>query len=165
MGNIKATAGSIRFDGIELTQQSQKQMRSIHRRLQMITQNPFASLDPRMKVSDSILEGVRIQKLVRKSFLFCLFLSFLHHVPALVTKFAGKLFLNCGVIHQSEFLMHEAKVSSDFHPVKTCFLNAYPVFFAIFFKLEQYISTVRNIKSAKHSKKNCFSSSAYSDKR
>ena len=65
MGNIKATAGSIRFDGIELTQQSQKQMRSIHRRLQMITQNPFASLDPRMKVSDSILEGVRIQKLVK----------------------------------------------------------------------------------------------------
>ncbi len=30
----------------------------------MVTQDPFASLDPRMKVSDSILEGVRINKLV-----------------------------------------------------------------------------------------------------
>ena len=61
--------------------------------------------------------------------------------------------------------MHEAKVSSYFHPVKTGFLNAYPVFLIIFFKLEQDISAVRNIKSAKHSKENCFSSSAYSDKR
>ena len=65
MGNCKATGGSIRFDGIELTAQTPAQLRFIHRRLQMITQNPFASLDPRMKVSDSIAEGIRIQKTVR----------------------------------------------------------------------------------------------------
>ena len=65
MGNIKATAGSVKFDGIELTERTPREMRAIHRRLQMITQNPFASLDPRMKISDSILEGVRVQKLVK----------------------------------------------------------------------------------------------------
>jgi oligopeptide transport system ATP-binding protein len=56
-----ATSGSIRFNGIELTEQGPRQMRSIYRDLQMVTQNPFSSLDPRMTVSDSILEGVRIQ--------------------------------------------------------------------------------------------------------
>ncbi len=65
MGNCKATAGSILFDGIELTEQTPAQLRQIHRRIQMITQNPFSSLDPRMKISASILEGVRIQKMVK----------------------------------------------------------------------------------------------------
>ena len=64
MGNYKVTSGSVLFDGIELTTQSVAQMRNIHRKLQMITQNPFASLDPRMKIKDSILEGLRIQKMI-----------------------------------------------------------------------------------------------------
>lgn len=63
MRSLKATAGSIVYNGIDLCSQSERQMQRIHRSLQMITQDPFASLDPRMKVSDSILEGVRIQKI------------------------------------------------------------------------------------------------------
>ncbi len=65
MGNCRSTAGSIFFDGIDLTAQSASQLRTIHRRLQMITQNPFASLDPRMKVGSSIAEGIHVQKLVK----------------------------------------------------------------------------------------------------
>lgn len=64
MGKYKATSGSIQLNGIELTKQSVAQMRKIYRKLQTITQNPFASLDPRMKIGDSILEGLRIQKMI-----------------------------------------------------------------------------------------------------
>lgn len=65
MGNQKASAGSIVFEGSELTKQSTAQMRMIHRKMQMITQNPFSSLDPRMKVGDSIAEGLAIQKMLK----------------------------------------------------------------------------------------------------
>ena len=64
MRNLRATDGAIYFDGVNFLEQSERSIRKIHRRLQMITQNPYASLDPRMKISDSILEGVRLQKLV-----------------------------------------------------------------------------------------------------
>jgi oligopeptide transport system ATP-binding protein len=67
MRDILPTGGSIVYNGIELTRQKPQQLRQVHRQLQMITQDPFASLDPRMKVSESILEGVRIQKMVKST--------------------------------------------------------------------------------------------------
>lgn len=62
MGNYSITGGSILFNGTDLTSQSERQMRTIHKQLQMITQDPFKSLNPRMKISDAILEGPRVQK-------------------------------------------------------------------------------------------------------
>lgn len=64
MGNCKITEGSIYFGGIDLSKLSEVQMRKIHKELQMITQDPYKSLDPRMKIRDAILEGPRIQKTV-----------------------------------------------------------------------------------------------------
>ena len=61
---IQPTSGDIVFEGTNLKNIDKKTMRLMRRTVQMITQDPFASLDPRMKVSDSILEGVRINKLV-----------------------------------------------------------------------------------------------------
>lgn len=63
MGNVSATAGSVRFKGQELTGMKPAGLKKLHKELTMITQNPFASLNPRMKVKDSILEGVRVQGL------------------------------------------------------------------------------------------------------
>lgn len=62
MGNCKITGGQVLFNGIDLSKQSPAQMRTIHKDLQMITQDPFASLDPRMKISEAILEGPQVQK-------------------------------------------------------------------------------------------------------
>ena len=64
MGNCAITDGRILFDGVDLGQQSERQLRTIHKQLQMITQDPFKSLNPRMKISDAILEGPRVQKTV-----------------------------------------------------------------------------------------------------
>jgi peptide/nickel transport system ATP-binding protein len=50
------TAGSIAFGGVDITHASAKTIRPLRRRLQMIFQDPYASLNPRMKVGD-ILGG------------------------------------------------------------------------------------------------------------
>src|SRR5881409_692768 len=59
----KPTAGNVVFDGIELTQLGGEQMRRMRRRMQMIFQDPYASLNPRMTVGNIIGEPLRIHKL------------------------------------------------------------------------------------------------------
>ncbi len=50
------TAGKILFDGADITQASQSEIRPLRRRMQMIFQDPYASLNPRMSVGE-ILAG------------------------------------------------------------------------------------------------------------
>ena len=52
----KPTAGSVKFDGTELTTLGGEQMRKMRRRMQMIFQDPYASLNPRMTVGDIVGE-------------------------------------------------------------------------------------------------------------
>ena len=65
MRNLNPTAGQILFNGEDITRIRGKELGDLHKRLTMVTQDPFASLDPRMRIEDSILEGVRIHKLVK----------------------------------------------------------------------------------------------------
>jgi len=60
---IEPTAGSIRFEGQELTGLSQRQLRPLRRRMQLIFQDPYASLNPRMTVRDIIGEPFAIHGL------------------------------------------------------------------------------------------------------
>src|SRR5438445_7761324 len=48
----KPTAGSVKFGGTELTSLPGEQMRKMRRRMQMIFQDPYASLNPRMTVGN-----------------------------------------------------------------------------------------------------------------
>jgi peptide/nickel transport system ATP-binding protein/oligopeptide transport system ATP-binding protein len=57
---LKPTSGSVHFDGQELTELSTKQMRLVRRDMQVVFQDPYASLDPRMPVGDSIGEALQI---------------------------------------------------------------------------------------------------------
>ena len=57
---VRPTAGSINFDGIELTRLDKRSMRRLYRRVQMIYQDVFGSLDPRMSVGDIIAEPMVI---------------------------------------------------------------------------------------------------------
>lgn len=56
------TAGSIIFDGEDITN---VEMKPVRKRLQMIFQDPYASLNPRMTVSDIIGESIDIHKLAK----------------------------------------------------------------------------------------------------
>jgi len=57
---IEPTAGKILFDGIDLIALNRKELRNIRPRMQMIFQDPDSSLDPRMKISASIEEPLRL---------------------------------------------------------------------------------------------------------
>jgi len=60
---IPPTAGTIRFDRQDLTRLSQRQLRPIRRRMQIIFQDPYASLNPRMTVGQIIGEALVIHRL------------------------------------------------------------------------------------------------------
>jgi len=55
-----ATSGSVVFDGQELTTLSTRHMRKVRRDLQIVFQDPYASLDPRMPVSAIVGEPLQI---------------------------------------------------------------------------------------------------------
>jgi oligopeptide/dipeptide ABC transporter ATP-binding protein len=57
---IKPTSGSVRFDGTELTGLSTSEMRKVRRDLQVVFQDPFASLDPRLAIGEAIAEPLYI---------------------------------------------------------------------------------------------------------
>lgn len=57
---IEPTSGSIRFDGRDLLSAGHGEMRRLRRHLQIIFQDPFASLDPRFRVEDVIAEPLII---------------------------------------------------------------------------------------------------------
>ena len=59
------TRGSVKFEGQELTKLSAKQMRPYRRQMQMIFQDPFASLNPRMTVVDAIAEPIIVHELAK----------------------------------------------------------------------------------------------------
>ncbi|MEJ2751717.1 MAG: dipeptide ABC transporter ATP-binding protein [Chloroflexota bacterium] len=57
---IPATSGKVMFDGEDLFSLNASQLKRIRREMQIIFQDPYSSLDPRMPVGESISEGLRI---------------------------------------------------------------------------------------------------------
>ena len=60
---LEPTTGRIVFDATDLTQMSQRQLRPLRRQMQMIFQDPYASLNPRMTVGAAIAEPLVIHRL------------------------------------------------------------------------------------------------------
>src|SRR6184192_3651909 len=63
----KPTSGEVKFDGVELTTLGGESMRKMRRRMQMIFQDPYASLNPRMTVGNIIGEPLEVHNLARRS--------------------------------------------------------------------------------------------------
>jgi peptide/nickel transport system ATP-binding protein len=57
---LEPTAGRIVFDGTDITSLSTRELKPYRRRMQLIFQDPFGSLDPRTPIGSSIGEGLRI---------------------------------------------------------------------------------------------------------
>jgi oligopeptide transport system ATP-binding protein len=53
---LKPTSGSVRFEGIELTELGREALRKMRREMQIVFQDPYSSLDPRMTVGDIVGE-------------------------------------------------------------------------------------------------------------
>ena len=60
---IEPTAGKVIFDGLDLNSVSPARMRALRQRMQIIFQDPFSSLDPRMTVGQIIEEPLKIHRL------------------------------------------------------------------------------------------------------
>lgn len=60
---IEPTSGSVQFDGRELIGLSPSEMRKLRRRIQIIFQDPYASLNPRMTIEQILLEPLEIHGL------------------------------------------------------------------------------------------------------
>lgn len=61
----KPTEGSIVFDGKDISKSSDGDMRSVRRRLSMVFQDPYSSLNPRMSSGEIVGEPLKIHKLVK----------------------------------------------------------------------------------------------------
>ena len=57
---IEPTSGEITFDGVDLLSLGKKELRSMRRQMQIIFQDPYASLNPRMKIGDIVAEPLVI---------------------------------------------------------------------------------------------------------
>jgi oligopeptide transport system ATP-binding protein len=60
----KPTAGTVTFEGAELSTLPSEDLRKMRRRMQMIFQDPFASLNPRMSVGRIVAEPLRIHNIM-----------------------------------------------------------------------------------------------------
>jgi oligopeptide transport system ATP-binding protein len=60
----RPTAGSVVFEGKELTTLPPEELRKMRKRMQMIFQDPFASLNPRMSVGRIVAEPIRIHRTI-----------------------------------------------------------------------------------------------------
>jgi oligopeptide transport system ATP-binding protein len=60
---IEPTFGRVVFDGHDITTRSQRQLRPLRRRMQIIFQDPYSSLNPRMTVREIVGEAIRIHHL------------------------------------------------------------------------------------------------------
>ena len=65
VGLYEATSGDVLFEGKDLSEFDRKGKREFNRQVQMIFQDPGASLNPRMKVGDIIAEGIDAYKLLK----------------------------------------------------------------------------------------------------
>jgi peptide/nickel transport system ATP-binding protein len=63
---IEPTAGTVSFDGQELTAMTREELRRLRQRMQIVFQDPYASLNPRMRIGDSIGHALTIHGLTNQ---------------------------------------------------------------------------------------------------
>src|SRR3954452_11024376 len=56
----KPTAGQIIYDGVDIAGMERKELLALRRRIQVIFQDPYSSLNPRMKVGDILSEPMKV---------------------------------------------------------------------------------------------------------
>ena len=59
---VEPTSGRIRFEGSDITQLTRQELRTLRSRLQMVFQDPFASLNPRRTVRQTVEEPLALQR-------------------------------------------------------------------------------------------------------
>jgi oligopeptide/dipeptide ABC transporter ATP-binding protein len=61
---LRPTGGTVRFDGADITALDRSTLRPMRRRMQMVFQDPFGSLNPRMTVGAAVADGMLLHRIV-----------------------------------------------------------------------------------------------------
>jgi oligopeptide transport system ATP-binding protein len=61
----RPTAGEIRYDGADIARLDRRKLLALRQRIQVIFQDPYSSLNPRMKVGEIIAEPIRVHRIER----------------------------------------------------------------------------------------------------
>ncbi|QTY26021.1 ABC transporter ATP-binding protein [Flavobacterium sp. CS20] len=64
-GLLKADSGEIWYDNLDLTQLSAKSLKPIKKDIQIIFQDPYSSLNPRMTIGEAIAEPLRVHRIIK----------------------------------------------------------------------------------------------------
>lgn len=65
LGLAPVTAGSVRFDGADISHAGRRQRRALSHQLQVVFQDPYTSLNPSMTIGDTLTEPVAVQGVSR----------------------------------------------------------------------------------------------------
>jgi oligopeptide transport system ATP-binding protein len=63
---LEPTSGSVSFEGKELGKLNRQELRALRKKMQIIFQDPFASLNPRMRIEETVTEPLVIHRLAQK---------------------------------------------------------------------------------------------------
>jgi oligopeptide/dipeptide ABC transporter ATP-binding protein len=77
---VEPTAGKVLFDGRDIFQISERELKDIRREMQIVFQDPYASLDPRVPIGELIMEGLNIHGIGTRQERFEVMLDVLHKV-------------------------------------------------------------------------------------
>ncbi len=64
---IEPDAGEIRLDGVDIAHAPETELRPLRRRMQMVFQDPYGSLNPRMRAGDAVAEPMRVHSTLAAS--------------------------------------------------------------------------------------------------
>ncbi len=77
---IEPTSGEVHFDGEEIFKLRGNELKAMRRNMQIIFQDPYASLDPRTPIGESIAEGLKIHKIGNARDRYDIVIEMLHKV-------------------------------------------------------------------------------------
>jgi oligopeptide/dipeptide ABC transporter ATP-binding protein len=60
---VEPTSGEVSFDGTDVLSLKGKSLKAMRRNMQIIFQDPYASLDPRMPIGESVIEGLKVHNI------------------------------------------------------------------------------------------------------
>jgi len=63
LGLQRATSGSVLYEGVDIFKLKGKELKQTRRNMQIVFQDPFSALDPRLPIGESIAEGLHIHKI------------------------------------------------------------------------------------------------------
>jgi oligopeptide/dipeptide ABC transporter ATP-binding protein len=63
LGLLEHTSGEVRLDGIDIFKLKGKELKQMRRNMQIVFQDPYSSLDPRLPIGESIAEGLAIHNI------------------------------------------------------------------------------------------------------